>query len=105
MEMDISIIYMTAKDEGEAEKIVTALLDEGLIACGNIFPVRSIYSWKGKREDGKEAAVIMKTRSIKVLSAIDRIKELHSYEVPEIISFKVDKGNKDYLLWVNGESR
>ncbi len=103
--MDISVIYMTAKDEGEARKIVTALLDEGLIACGNIFPVRSIYSWKGKREDEAEAAVIMKTRTIKVPSAIEKIKELHSYEIPEIMSFKVDRGNKDYLLWVSGESR
>jgi periplasmic divalent cation tolerance protein len=103
--MDISIIYMTARDEREAEKIVTTLLDEKLIACGNIFPVRSIYSWRGEREDEGEAAVIMKTRSLKVVSVVKRIKELHSYEVPEIISFKVDKGNKDYLTWVSEESR
>lgn len=103
--MDISIIYMTARNEKEAEKIVTTLLDEKFIACGNIFPVRSIYSWKGNREDEKEAAVIMKTRSSKVLRTIKRIKELHSYEVPEIISFKVDKGNKDYLAWVSEETR
>jgi periplasmic divalent cation tolerance protein len=103
--MEISIIYMTARNEKEAENIVTTLLDEKFIACGNIFPVHSIYSWKGKRENEREAAIIMKTRTVKVLRAIDRIKELHSYEVPEIISFKVDKGNKDYIAWVNGETR
>lgn len=103
--MEISIIYMTAKNEEEAESIVTTLLDEKYIACGNIFPVHSIYSWKGERENEREAAVIMKTRTAKVLRAIKRIKELHSYEVPEIISFRVEKGNKDYISWVNGETR
>jgi len=68
-------------------------------------PVRSIYSWKGEVVDDKESAVLMKTRSSKVKKAIKRIKELHSYEVPEIISFKIEKGSKDYLDWIGEETR
>jgi periplasmic divalent cation tolerance protein len=103
--MEFSILYVTVRDEREAEKIVRALLDEKLIACGNFFPVRSIFSWKGKIEDDTESVIIMKTRSSRLTKAINRIKELHSYEVPEIISFKIEKGSRDYLDWVRDETR
>ena len=81
------------------------MLEERLIACCNILPVRSIYSWKGRLEDEREAALVMKTRKEKVGAAIDRIKELHSYEVPEIISFNVEKGSGKYLDWVWEETK
>jgi periplasmic divalent cation tolerance protein len=84
---------------------VRTLINEELIACGNFFPVRSIYSWMGKIEDDREYAVIMKTRTAKVSEVIEHIKKLHSYEVPEIISFRIEEGSKEYLDWIGDEVR
>lgn len=99
------MIFCTASDEKEAEKIAKALLEEGLIGCTNIFPVRSIYRWKENVEDEKEFAMLMKTRDSKVKKVIKRIKELHSYDVPEVISFRIEKGSKDYLDWIGEETK
>jgi periplasmic divalent cation tolerance protein len=93
-------IYITASDETEARSISQALLAENLIACANYFPVHSLYHWKGKVEEAGEYAVIAKTRALLVAKVIVKVKALHSYEVPCVVSWIIDKGNPDYLKWI-----
>ena len=72
-------------------------------ASGTFVPaVRSIYVWKGKVEDDEESMMLFKTTEALVAALTDRIRALHSYEVPEIIAIEIkeDEGNPDYLSWV-----
>ncbi len=96
------MVYMTAGSEEEAAAIVVRLVEAGLIACGNIFRIRSIYKWEGRTQDEAEAAVIMKTRSSLVEKVREEIRRLHSYEVPCIASYSMESGLPEYLAWVDG---
>lgn len=97
---EMYVVLITAADEDEAGKLSRTLLDERLIACANRFPVRSIYRWQGKTEDHEEVMLICKTSDEVLDNLIKRVKELHSYEVPEIVAIPFVKGNDDYLKWV-----
>ncbi|MCG8506984.1 MAG: divalent-cation tolerance protein CutA [Sphingomonadales bacterium] len=101
----IMTLYMTAANEDEAARIVSALLDERLIACGNILPgIRSLYRWEGKVANDAEVAVIMKTRAELADAAIARIVALHSYDTPCVTAWPVTSGHADYLGWVVDET-
>lgn len=98
---EISIVLMTAGNEEEAAKIGRAVVEERLAACANVVPrIRSIYRWKGEVHDDPEALVFLKTRTELFPALEKRIRELHSYEVPEIIAFPLDRGLPEYLAWV-----
>lgn len=99
-----SMVYITAKDMDEASKIANYLLDKRLIACANLFPIRSIYSWKGKIENDDEVAMIIKTTHQNVDRIMKEVKKIHSYDVPCIVSYTVNKGDKDYLDWIRNET-
>ena len=95
------IIFVTAASEREAASIGSALVKEGLVACANIIPrIRSIYWWQGKVWDEHEALIIIKSREDLFERIRHRVKELHSYEVPEITAVKLDKGDSAYLKWI-----
>ncbi len=98
--MPYRFIYITASDEAEARKIGKTLVEERLAACVNIHPIQSIYRWEGEIEEEGEAAMLVKTRTELVDKVIKRVKELHSYEVPCIVSLSIDKGYPDYLKWI-----
>jgi len=98
--MQYCSIYITTGDEAEARKIGKALVEEKLAACVNFHPIQSIYRWEGKIEEEGEIAVLVKTRAELVDRVIERVKELHSYEVPDIISLPIEKGYPAYLQWV-----
>jgi periplasmic divalent cation tolerance protein len=99
-----SCVYVTTKTKKEAQVIARHLLARKLIACANIFKINSIYRWKGKIENAHEHAMILKTRTVTLDSVIKEIKRKHSYEVPCIISFTINKGNKEFLDWVWSET-
>jgi periplasmic divalent cation tolerance protein len=102
---EISIVLVTAGNEEEAAKIGRTLVEERLGACANIVPrIRSIYRWKGEIYDEQECLIIIKTRTSLFLALEKRVKELHSYEVPEIITFPVARGLPQYIEWVLGET-
>ena len=90
-----SIIYITAGSMDEAKSIGRTLVEERLAACANIFPINSIFRWKDNIEDAEEFGIIIKTKTIKVRDVEKRVKQLHSYEVPCVISFKMDLGSED----------
>jgi periplasmic divalent cation tolerance protein len=98
--MEYRSIYITAKDKNEALKIGRILVGEKLVACVNYFPVHSIYRWQGKIEESGEVAIIAKTRDELVDRIINRVKQIHSYEVPCIVSWIIERGNPDYLEWI-----
>lgn len=108
---DVSIVLVTVGNEEEARRIGRTLVEEQLIACANIVPrIHSIYRWKGEVCTDDEILMIMKTRTAFFPCLRKRIRELHSYEVPEIVSFPVEQGLQEYLDWVfdntvNGSSK
>jgi periplasmic divalent cation tolerance protein len=97
----ISIVTMTVGTDEEASSIGRTLVEEKLVACVQIIPrIRSIYRWKGDICDEAEHLLIMKTRSCLFPALHTRIRQLHSYEVPEIVSFPIASGLSEYLSWV-----
>lgn len=100
--MEHLVVFVTTPSEEEATKISKVLVEEKLAACINIVRnIRSIYSWQGKIEDESEALMIIKTKYELYEELEKRIKELHSYTVPEIIAVKIKKGSESYINWLN----
>lgn len=100
------LLYITTRDRDEARSIASTLVEERLIACGNVIDgMESVYWWKGKIETSQEAILIAKTdrRNAEIVTA--RILELHSYETPCVVALPIEGGNPEYLAWVEGESR
>ncbi len=96
------VVFCTAKDTEEAERIGHTVVTERLAACCNIVGgLKSIYTWKGKVMSEAEVLCILKTRTELFDALASRIKELHSYEVPEVISVDISSGLKSYLGWID----
>ena len=92
---------MTAPDRATAERIVDQLVQERMIACGNLSAdIASIYRWQGAIERAGEILVIMKTTAARADEVIERVRELHPYDVPEILFLTVQTGNDAYMQWV-----
>ena len=101
----ISVIYTTIDNIQDARKIANYLIEEQLVACVNIIPnVESVYRWKGKIEEEKEFILIAKTVDENIIKTINRIKELHNYELPDIIAIPVNNGLIDYLEYIKRET-
>lgn len=99
--MEHIIVYITTSKEEEAEKIARALVEEKLAGCVNIIKnIRSIYSWEGKIEDDFEFLMIVKTQKHLFDRLSKRVRELHSYTVPEIIALPIITGSEEYLKWL-----
>jgi periplasmic divalent cation tolerance protein len=98
-------IYVTASSETEAKEIAKSMLEKHLIACANLFPISSYYYWDGKLQEDSEFGMIMKTRAELVDQLIDELKKMHSYDVPCIVSWPIDKGNEEYLSWIENETK
>lgn len=105
---NLRFVYVTTKDREEAVHIGTTIVEEKLAACANILDgMESIYRWKGKIETAKECILVLKTSYSNVAKLTRRIKELHSYEVPCIISLNIaeQEGNPEYLNWIRDSVR
>jgi periplasmic divalent cation tolerance protein len=96
------VCLVTIDDIDKAAHIAHELVEKRLVACVNIVSgIRSIYSWQGRVCDEKESLMIMKTRRELFLELQAAVKELHPYEVPEIISLPIDQGFPEYLRWID----
>ncbi len=99
------VIFVTSSSIHEARKIGQTIVEEGLAACCNIVqPIESIFKWQGKLHIEGEVLMIFKTREDMFSNVEKRVKELHSYEVPEIIAVPVTQGSKSYLDWIVKET-
>lgn len=99
------LVYVTAASEKEAKKIARVLIEERLVACVNLFPIDSTYRWKGEVLEENEVAMFIKTKAELVDGVIKRVKKLHSYEVPCIVSLPIEKGYTEFLKWVNESTK
>ncbi|MDD5148705.1 MAG: divalent-cation tolerance protein CutA [Candidatus ainarchaeum sp.] len=101
----ISTGFIACADFAEAKKIASALLDKRLIACANIAPeIHSFYWWKGKREEAKEALLIVKTRKKHARKIFAEVKKLHSYELPSMEFFEAETGRENEK-WIKKETK
>ena len=95
------VVLVTCGSEEEALKIAKALIEEHLAACVNVIsPIRSIYRWEGKIWDEREWLLIIKTQSHRFGELEKKVKSLHSYSVPEIVSLPILEGSSSYLSWL-----
>jgi periplasmic divalent cation tolerance protein len=99
-----SVVYIICRDMEEAGRIADSLVGERLVACANFGVVSSVYMWGGRIERDTEVSMACKTRTALVDDVIKRVKELHSYELPCITSWRLDGGYGPYLDWVKTET-
>ena len=98
------VIYVTAESLEQARRIARALVEERLAACVNIVGrVESVYWWEGEVQESQEALLIIKSLRSRVEEVVRRVKELHSYTVPEVVAVEICGGNPDYLRWLREE--
>ncbi len=103
--MKYSLIYVTAPDMAEAEKLATMLVEKRLAACVNILPkMKSVYRWQGRVETAQEVVLIFKTRSELVEKLISTVAQAHSYEVPCVVSWPISEGHQPFLDWIFNET-
>lgn len=101
----VAVVYTTINTIQDARRIAHTLVEEQLVACVSIIPkIESIYRWKGAVEEEEEFILISKTIDANVKKTIQRIKALHTYELPDIIVLPVIGGLKDYLDYVSNET-
>ncbi|MDE2975065.1 MAG: divalent-cation tolerance protein CutA [Gemmatimonadota bacterium] len=97
-------VLMTAPGTDAAETVVRGLLDDRLVACGNVLPgAVSLYRWEGEVHREEEAVVVLKTLRRLVPRVLERAGTLHPYEVPELLVQEVADGAPAYLEWVRRE--
>jgi periplasmic divalent cation tolerance protein len=98
---EVIVVFITGPNEKEAAGIARSLGESKLAACVNIIKnIRSIYSWQGNIEDDSEVLMIVKTKKGLFSALSSRIRELHSYDVPEIIALPLIDGSEDYIKWL-----
>ncbi len=103
--MESYSVYVTAKDEAEAKNIARTVVEERLVACANLLgSIQSVYWWDGKVCEDGEVALILKTTGDRKAELIERIKTLHSYDVPCITCHPITDGNPDFLKWIADET-
>lgn len=101
-----ALIYSPLPDAETARGIAGALLDEGLIACANIFAsVESVFVWEGKRESATETGLLLKTTAEKLDRAVSRLAALHPYATPVIVGHVCDTAHPDTLEWLAQQTR
>ena len=102
--MAVHFVYMTASSNKEAQKIGKALVESRLAACVNILDnMQSIYRWEEKVQQDAEVVLIAKTTESLVSQLIDKVKSLHSYDCPCIVSLPVVNGYQPFLEWIAEE--
>ena len=101
----VAVVYTTIDKIQDARRIAHTLVEEQLVACVNIIPkIESVYRWKGKIEEDNEYILIAKTIDKNVKKTIQKIKELHTYELPDIIVLPIIGGLRDYLNYIQDET-
>jgi len=104
--MSVVSVYAVFANADEAERVGRAVVEERLAACINILgPIRSIYRWQDKIETADEVAAILKTHHWQSDALMARVAALHSYDVPCIVTWPVDKVLRSYSDWVEDSTR
>lgn len=99
-----AVVILSTAPPGEAAAIARTLVAERLAACVQLAAIRSHYRWQGRVEEEDEQLMLIKTRRPLADAVIARIREAHSYEVPEALVIPVEAGSSDYLTWLSAET-
>lgn len=103
---EVVVVLVTGPDTASLETLAGTIVGEGLAACVNLIPrVRSVYRWNGEVHHDDEALAVVKTTRPAIGALRDRVRELHSYDVPEFLVLPVEAGSDEYLGWVAGSVR
>jgi periplasmic divalent cation tolerance protein len=104
---DKIVVLVTCGSAKEARRIARALVEHRLAACVNTLPapVESVYRWKGRIESAKEFLLIVKTSRKRFAALQAEVRRLHSYDVPEIVALRIERGGRDYLAWIAASVR
>ena len=98
------LVYMTAGSLEEARRIGAQLVADRLAACVNIIEgMHSIYRWKGELQNDREVVLIAKTKASLITELVEKVKSMHSYDCPCIVSWAIDGGNPAFLEWIGSE--
>ena len=100
--MSAALIWSPFASEDDAAKAAASLLDEGLIACANLVPVRSLYVWQGERGEARECGALFKTSEGLLDKAVARLAEIHPYETPAITGWRADAAAAATAAWLAG---
>jgi periplasmic divalent cation tolerance protein len=104
--MTAVLVYITASDHAEAEKIGRLLLEEKLAACVNIVDgMRSMFWWEGALEQGHETILLAKTKPSLLDELTAKVKAVHSYDLPCIVALPIVGGNQDFIDWISSETK
>ena len=102
---DALVVFLTASDQDEATRLADALVEGRLAACVQVLPqMQSVYQWKGKVERQNEVLLIAKTTAANFAELETKVRQLHSYETPEIVAVPIVAGSDDYLEWLTANS-
>lgn len=97
-----ALVWCPFPDEDAALAAIDTLLDEGLVACGNVLPgMTSRFVWNGERDTAREAGVLLKTTAALLDPAIARLGQLHPYDEPAILGWRCDAAAPGTLAWLN----
>jgi periplasmic divalent cation tolerance protein len=100
------LVITNLPDRASAERLADALIERRVAACVNVMaPCRSVYLWQGSVEHADEHPVFVKTSADRYDALQQAIRDLHPYDLPEIIAVRVDAGLPAYLAWVASETR
>lgn len=101
MDSQALVVYCSCPDQAIAERIAEAVVNERLAACVNLISgLTSIYRWEGQLQRDAELLLIIKTRSAVYPQLETRLRQLHPYQLPEIIALPIHTGSTDYLNWI-----
>lgn len=92
--------YITTSGRDEARSIGKEMVEKGMAACANMFPMESIYRWEGKVEQDEEYVLILKTRQGRREELEREVRKVHSYDCPCILFFKAEGGSRGYVNWI-----
>lgn len=99
------LVWCPFPDEATAGAAISTLLDERLVACGNLFPgMSSLFAWQGGRNDSAECGALLKTTALLLDKAMRRLGEVHPYGAPAIMGWTV-RADAGTLAWLRAETR
>jgi periplasmic divalent cation tolerance protein len=99
------VVLCTCPDEATATRIARTLVQERLAACANALPgVVSIYRWQGELQEDREVLLLIKSNAGAWVALEARIRELHPYELPEVVAVPIERGSATYLSWLQSAS-
>ncbi len=100
------VVFVTVPGKEEAQRIAHALVEKKLVACVNMVnAVESVFWWEGKVDHAQEILLIIKSKKSKLNALMKSVKQLHSYQVPEIIALPLVGGHRPYLKWIDESIR